>query len=150
MPIILSHLHVINPLSSEIFTPNFLKAAKCKSIGLVPISHPPGYEKVTSLNLPNIAPANITVDLICLISCSGISLLIIFLEFISILPLFFLILQPKYFKISCVIFVSCILGTLYNFVFPLFNIVAANIGNDAFFEPDTSTSPSNLLPPSIM
>ena len=39
-PIILSHLHSINPLSSEIFIPNFLKLSKCKSIGLAPISHP--------------------------------------------------------------------------------------------------------------
>ena len=40
-PIILSHLHVINPESSIIFMPNFLKALKCKSIGLAPMSHPP-------------------------------------------------------------------------------------------------------------
>ena len=41
LPIILSHLHVINPESSTIFIPNFLNAFKCKSIGLAPISHPP-------------------------------------------------------------------------------------------------------------
>ena len=41
-PIILSHLHVINPESSTIFIPNFLNALKCKSIGLAPMSHPPG------------------------------------------------------------------------------------------------------------
>ncbi len=40
-PTILSHLHVINPESSIIFIPNFLKALKCKSIGLAPMSHPP-------------------------------------------------------------------------------------------------------------
>ena len=87
-------------IGKEIFTPNFLKAAKCKSIGLDPISHPPGYENVTSLNLPRIAPAKITVDLICLIKCSGISFFVTFFVFISILSLFFFILQPKYFKIS--------------------------------------------------
>ena len=42
------------------------------------------------------------------------------------------------------------LGTLYNFViFPL-NILAAIIGSEAFFEPETSKVPSSLLPPSIM
>ena len=41
-------------------------------------------------------------------------------------------------------------GTLYNFVVPAFRIVDASIGNDAFFEPYTDTSPSSLLPPSIM
>ena len=41
VPIILSHLQVINPESSIIFIPNFLKLLKCKSIGLAPISHPP-------------------------------------------------------------------------------------------------------------
>ena len=28
-------------------SPNFLKEFKCKSIGLLPISHPPGYVKLT-------------------------------------------------------------------------------------------------------
>lgn len=41
VPIILSQLHLINPYSSLIFIPNFLKAFKCKSIGLTPMSHPP-------------------------------------------------------------------------------------------------------------
>ena len=45
---------------------------------------------------------------------------------------------------------SCICGTLYNVVFPAFNIVAAIIGKDAFFEPDISIVPSSLLPPFIM
>ena len=35
-------------------------------------------------------------------------------------------------------------------VMPLFKIVAAIIGNAAFFEPEISTSPFNLFPPSIM
>ena len=48
------------------------------------------------------------------------------------------------------IFVSLISGTLYSFVVPVFNIVAAKIGSDAFFEPDAETSPSSLFPPSIM
>ena len=122
----------------------------CKSIGLDPISQPPGYENVTSLNLPNNAPAIITVDLISLIRCSGISVFVICFELISILPLFCLILQPKSFRISKVVLVSFICGTLYNlFVFSL-NIVAANIGNEAFFEPLIFTVPSNFFPPSIM
>lgn len=40
-PTILSQLHLINPYSSAIFMPNFLKDFKCKSIGLAPISQPP-------------------------------------------------------------------------------------------------------------
>ena len=40
-PCILSHIHLINPESSTIFIPNFLKLLKCKSIGLAPISQPP-------------------------------------------------------------------------------------------------------------
>ena len=106
----------------------------------------PGYEKVTSLNLPKIAPAKITVDLICLIKFSGISVFVICFELISILPLFLLILQPKIFKISKVILVSWILGILYNFVVSAFKIVAAIIGNDAFFDPEIFTSPWSLLP----
>ena len=61
-PSILLHLHVINPESSTIFIPNFLKLLKCKSIGLAPISYPPGYENFASPNLPIIAPANTTVE----------------------------------------------------------------------------------------
>ena len=61
-PTILSHLHTINPPSSEIFIPNFLKLFRCRSIGLAPISHPPGYENLASLNLPIKAPASITVE----------------------------------------------------------------------------------------
>ena len=41
-------------------------------------------------------------------------------------------------------------GILYSLVIFGFRIVAAIIGNEAFLEPDTLTSPSNLLPPSIM
>ena len=106
----------------------------------------PGYENTTSLNLPKIAPASITVDLICLIKSSGISVFVIFFELISILPLFFLILQPKILKISKVIFVSFILGILYNLVVSAFKIVAAIIGNEAFLEPEILTSPWSLFP----
>ena len=106
----------------------------------------PGYEIVTCLNRPKIAPAKITVDLSCLICFSGISVFVICFELISILPLFLLILQPKILKISKVIFVSWIFGILYNFVVSAFRIVAAIIGNDAFFEPEILTSPWSLLP----
>ena len=41
-------------------------------------------------------------------------------------------------------------GMLYNFVVPPFKIVEAIIGRDAFFYPETLTSPLNFLPPSIM
>ena len=41
VPTILSHLQCIKPHSSSICIPNFLKALRCKSIGLEPISHPP-------------------------------------------------------------------------------------------------------------
>ena len=37
-------------------------------------------------------------------------------------------------------------GTLYNVVFPAFNIVAAIIGNAEFFEPDIFTVPSSFFP----
>lgn len=39
--VISSVLHFILPDSSFIFIPSVLKAFKCKSIGLVPMSHPP-------------------------------------------------------------------------------------------------------------
>ena len=42
------------------------------------------------------------------------------------------------------------LGTLYNVVFPLCNMVAAIIGKDAFLEPEISTTPSILFPPFMM
>ena len=138
------------PASSSISIPNFLNPFKCKSIGLDPISHPPGYENVAFLNRPIIAPAKTTDDLICLIKSSGILCSSILLESITILPFFLYILQPKISNIFKVIWVSCILGTLYNFVIFLFNMLAAIIGKEAFFEPETSTSPSSLLPPSIM
>ena len=67
-----------------------------------------------------------------------------------ILPLFRFILQPKISKISNVILVSLIFGILYNLLVPAFSMVDASIGNDAFFEPDTSTVPTSLLPPSNM
>ena len=92
----------------------YLKLVRC----INQISQSPGYENFASLNLPNIAPANITVDLIWCINSSGISFLFTFLASISILPLFFFTLQPINFKISNVICVSRIFGILYNFVFP--------------------------------
>ena len=105
-----------------------------------------GYENVTFLNLPKMAPASITVDLICIIKFSGISVFVMPFELISILPLFPLILQPKIFKISKVIFVSWIFGILYSLVVSAFNIVVAIIGSDAFLEPEMFTSPCNFLP----
>ena len=42
------------------------------------------------------------------------------------------------------------MGILYNLVIPGFNMLAAIIGKEAFLEPETVTSPANLLPPSIM
>ena len=52
---------------------SFSKPFKFKSIGLEPISHPPGYENLAFLYFPIIAPARITEDLIFLIKFSGIS-----------------------------------------------------------------------------
>ncbi len=49
---------------------------------------------------------------------------------------------PNFLIISNIIFVSCISGTLYNVVFPLFKIEAAIIGSEAFLEPDIFTIPS--------
>ena len=46
VPTIFSVLQYISPYSSLISTPNFSKPFKCKSIGLDPMSHPPGYEKI--------------------------------------------------------------------------------------------------------
>ena len=111
----------------------YLKLVRC----IHQISQSPGYENFASLNLPSIAPAKITVERIWFIKCSGISFFVIFLLPISILPWFFLTLQPKYFKISKVICVSWIFGILYNFVVPGLRIVAAIIGKEAFLEPDT-------------
>ena len=37
-------------------------------------------------------------------------------------------------------------GTLYNFVVFPFKILAAIIGNEEFFEPDTVAVPSSFLP----
>ena len=65
----------------------------------------------------------------------------IFLLSIISFCLSFFTLQPRLSKISIVVLTSLISGTLYNFeIFP-FKIVAAKIGNVAFFEPATSTSP---------
>ena len=114
------------------------------------MSHPPGYENTACLNLPIIAPASITDDLNLCINSFGISVFSIFPESIIILPFFLYALQPNNLKISKVIFISCILGTLYKFVVFPFKILAAIIGSDAFFEPDELISPSNLFPPSIM
>ena len=86
--------------------PSFSKPFKCKSIGLVPMSQPPGYENIACLNLPNIAPASITDDLIFLISSFGISCDFIFLESIIIFPFFFVTVHPSNFSISRVVFVS--------------------------------------------
>ena len=101
------------------------------------MSQPPGYEKIAFLYLPTILPANITEDLISLINPSGISKLFTFEESITTLFLLHFTLQPSLFNISIIICVSCIFGTLYNFDTPLLSIVAAIIGSDAFFEPDT-------------
>ena len=40
--VIFSVLHIIHPASSLMFIPKALNAFKCRSIGLAPISHPPG------------------------------------------------------------------------------------------------------------
>ena len=67
-----------------------------------------------------------------------------------IFPFFFSIFAPNVSSILYIIWVSCMCGTLYSVVFPAFNIVAAIIGSDEFFEPDIFTEPSNFWPPSIM
>ena len=93
VPSIFSALQIISPYSSFIFIPNFSNPFKCRSIGLEPISQPPGYEKLALLYFPIIAPANITEDLIFLIKFSGISYVFILLVSIIIL-LFFLVTFP--------------------------------------------------------
>ena len=150
VPTILSVVQIILPKFSCTCIPNFLNPFKCKSIGLEPISHPPGYENVACLYLPIKLPAKITEDLIFLIRFSEISNLCTLDESITTLEPSFFTLHPNSFKISIIIFVSSILGTLYNLEIPSFKIVAAIIGNEAFFDPDTKVSPSNLFPPSII
>ena len=120
----------------EIISPKKLKAIDIKTMPY------PGF--------PTIAPTNITDERILCINSSGISYLLIFVVFIITLFFFFCTFPPSNFIISYIICVSCIFGTLYKVVIPLFNIVAAIIGSEAFFEPEIFTIPSNLLPPFII
>lgn len=124
----------------------YLKLVRCTHR----ISQSPGYENVASLNLPINAPAIITVERICLIKSSGISVLFISFVLISTFALFFFTFAPKSPKIFNVICVSWIFGTLYSFVVLPLNILPAIIGSEAFLEPDIGTVPSSFLPPSIM
>ena len=150
VPTIFSVLQYISPYSSLISTPNFSKPFKCKSIGLDPISHPPGHENFALWYFPINAPARITDERICLIKSSGISYVCTLLVFIIILLFFLFIVAPIFFKISNIVLTSWISGTLYNVVVPAFNTVAAIIGNAAFLEPDIFISPSSFFPPWII
>ena len=150
VPSIFSALQIISPYSSFIFIPNFSNPFKCRSIGLEPISQPPGYEKLALLYFPIIAPANITEDLIFLIKFSGISYVFILLVSIIILLFFLVTFPPMSLIISNIVCTSWIFGTLYNVIFPFTNTVAAIIGNAAFLEPDIRTSPANSFPPWII
>ena len=114
------------------------------------MSHPPGYENIAFLYLPSNAPASITDERILFIKSGGISNFSIFDVSIFIFPFFFSIFAPNVSSILYIIWVSCMCGTLYSVVFPAFNIVAAIIGSDEFFDPDIFTEPSNFWPPSIM
>ena len=130
--------------------PKSLKALICKSIGLAPMLHPPGYENVAFLNLPINAPAIITVERDFFINSFGISVLFISWLDISILSHFSVTLQPKIRNILIVVFTSSIFGTLYNVTFSLFKRLAAIIGSAAFFEPEIFISPFNFFPPLII
>ena len=67
-------LHSRQPWRSLISAPSFESASRCISIGLSPISHPPGKDNFALPDLASTAPRNIIELRVLHISESGISL----------------------------------------------------------------------------
>jgi hypothetical protein len=124
-------------------------AKRCKSIGLKPISHPPGVEIFAFFALPKIAPRKTTDERISLIKVSGISKPEAdVLSTIKSVPRLS-VLQPRFSRILIVHSTSERRGQLCIIDLPFTKYVAASIGNALFFEPCATKLPFNLLPPFI-
>ena len=124
------------PWSISIFAPKALNPFKCKSIGLVPIAHPPGIEIFVLLNLASNGPITKKEALIFLTSSYGA---------VSVFSLYSTS-APTCLNKSDITWTSLKFGTPFNVDFPFANKVAAIIGKTAFFAPSILTLPlSGLL-----
>ena len=134
------------PWSISIFAPKALNPFKCKSIGLVPIAHPPGIEIFVLLNLASNGPITKKEALIFLTSSYGASQVFILLaSTVSVFSLYSTS-APTCLNKSDITWTSLKFGTPFNVDFPFANKVAAIIGKTAFFAPSILTLPlSGLL-----
>ena len=120
-------------------------------IGLEPIAHPPGKDTFASLYLANKGPRTKTPARIVFKRRYEAKVFNDFLLLISIFLLFLsnFILDPIVLKSSIIVITSFTMGMFLIVTFLFVNIVAANIGRVAFFEPEIVIVPDIFLPPLI-
>ena len=128
--------------SDVISAPILSKPERWKSIGLVPISQPPGCEILALPYLATRGPITKIEARIVLTNSYLASGNIIFEEFISMKPSSWkLIEEPIEFNNSSLVVISCRCGRFPICADPSSNIVDAKIGKPAFLAPEQSTSP---------
>ena len=145
-PTNLSALASTKPWSITISAPKALNPFKCRSIGLVPIEHPPGIDIFVWLNLASNGPITKNDALIFLTSSYGASQVVKLLaSTVNVLSLYSTS-APRCLIKSEITCTSVKSGTSCKTDFPFTNNVAAIIGNTAFFAPSILTFPlSGLL-----
>ena len=148
--ILLSQLQLIQLSTVCSFIPNIFNPYKCRSIGLLPISHPPGVQRHAFFIRAETGAKNIIEERISLIISSGISHLSITVVSTISVSFSLVTFAPKYSKISQATETSLKSGQLCMTFFPFAIIVAAKMGKTEFFAPCNVTSPSSLFPPFTM
>ena len=128
-------------------TPSLDNDFKWISIGLVPIAHPPGNETFAIPNFANKGPRTNIPARIVLTKLYEANFLFCFELSITISFLSNLIIEPNDRSKDIIVWISFTFGKFFKKIFFLDNKVAANIGKEAFFEPDILIWPLSLFAP---
>ncbi|MCL2171474.1 MAG: hypothetical protein FWB71_04915 [Defluviitaleaceae bacterium] len=137
------------PSFSIISAPSCFRPLICKSMGRLPILHPPGDDIRPRPHRAKSPPKKIKDDRIWLTSSAGISKLFSPDESMVTTSPTKSALQPSRRKISKETKTSAIRGTPRITLIPAFKIAAASIGKTAFLLPPILISPKSGAPPRI-
>ena len=140
--------HKRAPPSSRISAPRARMAAKCRSMGLGPSSHPPGMLSAAEPVRARIAPRKMTEDRISRIRASGTSFWVSSEASTVMVSPVRDTLHPRCSRIEMEARTSERSGQLWTTLTPLHRIVAARIGSTLFLAPWTLAVPRSGLPPS--
>ena len=128
-------------------TPSALSPARWRSIGRLPMSHPPGYATRARLNRATSGPSIKIDERISLAKMCGISkfemLLLSIIASVSVSKM----RPPIARKMSNILNTSLMCGIFFKTILFSVSILAAMIGSAAFLLVSTSITPSSLFPP---